>query len=119
MGKKVSKAGKGTFARYRSTNAYATNKRRKLERHLKAFPTDKTAEKCLKVGLEHGFKYKRETPKTKQWTKTDKRAVQMWTELGHTGTEYKDFLKKIKGKITAIIAPKVGKSKEATINVMA
>lgn len=112
MGKKVSKAGKGTYARYRSSNTYARNKQRKLERHLKSFPEDSVAKKCLESGLKGGFSWKRRTPQTKQWSKPDKYQAQLWTSLGYSGKKYIDFIRALKKKVNTIIAPKSRKPQE-------
>jgi hypothetical protein len=104
MGKKVSKAGKGSYAQYRGSNRYSKNKKLKLERHLKKYPDDECAKKCYEDGLKGGFPFTRNAPKTSQWSHTDKHHVEIWTSLGHSGTKYLDFIKKMKKGVTKTTA---------------
>ena len=109
---KTSKSGKGTYAAYRSGGHYAKNKLKKMERHLKKYPNDKIAEKCLETGLKTGFAYKRKTPNTPTWSHTDKHHAEVWASLGHNGNKYLDYLKKLKvGKVPAAVV----KTKEVNV----
>ena len=56
--KKVSHKGKGSFATYKSLGKYEKNRKRRLERHLKAYPDDACAQAALK-----NITYRRYTPK--------------------------------------------------------
>lgn len=60
MSKKISLKGKGSFAVYKSACKYEKNRKRRLERHLKAYPEDKVAQEALS-----NIKYRRYTPNTK------------------------------------------------------
>jgi hypothetical protein len=60
MAKKISLKGKGSFAVYKSTCRYEKNRKRRLERHLKAYPEDAVAQAAL-----GNIKYRRYTPNTK------------------------------------------------------
>jgi hypothetical protein len=109
MGKKLSKANKGTYATYRNLNVYSKNKKHKLERHLKKFPNDVTAKECYDSGIKVGFPYKRKTPNTPQWSHTDKHHAEVWASLGHHGQKYIDFMKKLKRTVTTKTTPAVSK----------
>lgn len=58
--KKISLKGKGGYATYKAKGQYEKNRKRRLERHLKAYPEDATAQAALKA-----ISYRRYTPKTK------------------------------------------------------
>lgn len=60
MAKKISLKGKGSFAVYKSSCKYEKNRKRRLERHLKAYPEDTVAQAALS-----NIKYRRYTPNTK------------------------------------------------------
>lgn len=60
MAKKISLKGKGSFAVYKSTCRYEKNRKRRLERHLKAYPEDTVAQAAL-----GNISYRRYTPNTK------------------------------------------------------
>lgn len=107
---KTSKSGKSTYAIYRNGGHYAKNKRVKLERHLKKYPEDKTAQACLDKGMEIGFSYKRKTTKSPMWSHTDKHHAEVWASVGHKGTEYLDYIKKQKlgKKIPAVVVKSEG-----------
>lgn len=85
---KRSRAGKGSYAAYRSTNRYSLNKKKKLERHLKKFSNDTTAKKCLERGTKSGFSYARKTPKVPRLTHSDRYHMSIWKEFGKTGKDY-------------------------------
>lgn len=91
--KKTSHKGKGSYAVYRSKNKYAINKERKLIKHLKKCPNDNTAKKCLEIGRSEGFSWKRNIPKTREWSSTDKHFAKVWKDFGHSGKEYQELMK--------------------------
>lgn len=92
MGKKVSWAGKKQFAMYKNENRFAKNKRRKLEKHVKLYPDDLKAKKVLEEGIKEGFSYKRKTPKSSVWSKSDKHIVQLMHSVdGTTGKQFLDL----------------------------
>jgi ribosomal protein S15P/S13E len=66
--------------------AYIRNRERKLLRHLKEFPNDKTAMTALDSGSYKS--YRRKTPKSQMWSKTDIAAVQLYIAAGRTGKDY-------------------------------
>lgn len=59
MAKKISLKGKGCYQVYKATGRYEKNRKRRLERHLKAYPEDAVAKAALKT-----IEYRRYTPKT-------------------------------------------------------
>ena len=62
-GKTSSKSDQNYWARYQSSKIWETNRKRKLNRHLKTHSSDKCAEKAL-----DNIKYRRKTPKAPFWT---------------------------------------------------
>lgn len=89
MGKQVSHSGKKQFGAYQTQNRYASNKRRKLEKHLKLYPGDKGAQKVLETGIKEGFSYKRKSPNSPVWGKSDKKLLQLMHSIdGITGKEF-------------------------------
>lgn len=62
-GKTSSKSDQNYWSRYKSNKVWETNRKRKLNRHLKKHPGDSIAEKALA-----NIKYRRKTPKDPQWT---------------------------------------------------
>ena len=66
---------------------YIRNRERKLLKHLKEFPNDKVAMTAFDSGSYRS--YRRKTPKTQAWSKSDIAAVQLYIAAGRTG---KDFL---------------------------
>ena len=62
-GKTSSKSDQNYWSRYKSNKVWETNRKRKLNRHLKKHPGDQVAEKALA-----NIKYRRKTPKDPQWT---------------------------------------------------
>lgn len=62
-GKTSSKSDQNYWSRYKSNKVWETNRKRKLNRHLKKHPGDQVAEKALT-----NIKYRRKTPKDPQWT---------------------------------------------------
>lgn len=50
---------------YKTLKRWETNRLKKLERHMKRFPEDKTAERATLNVV-----YRRKTPKTQQWSHT-------------------------------------------------
>ena len=67
-------------AAYKTQSRYSTNKRRKLQRHLKENPNDK----CAAKAIEHIALYKRKAPKTVAWLKSDKRVTNLFRAGGDT-----------------------------------
>lgn len=64
-GKKTSKMQQGHYSNYKAKQQWRTNREAKLEKHLKAHPTD---EKALLASKN--VSYRRKTPKTKVWSST-------------------------------------------------
>lgn len=65
MGKKASHKGKGQLLKYKSLGRFYTNKKRKLERHVKEHPEDHTALKSLKESSKHHWVRKK--PDNRIW----------------------------------------------------
>lgn len=62
-GKTSSKSDQNYWSRYKSNKVWEVNRRKKLQRHLKTHPQDKTALKAV-----DNIKYRRKTPKEPFWT---------------------------------------------------
>lgn len=78
-----SKGKAAQYASYKANSRYSANKRKKLQRHLKKYPTDLVAAKALEsIAL-----YRRKAPKTAAWLKSDK-AI---TALFHSGGDKRDY----------------------------
>lgn len=77
-----SKHSKDLNARYKASNKFAANKKKKLERHLKKYPNDAQAAKVLKAGK---FDWKRCTPKAKVWTQELKQFAAQLRQAGLSG----------------------------------
>jgi len=117
MSKKViSFKGKKWFAAYRNMSIFAKNKKRKLENHLKLFPNDAVTKKCLENGLKFGFDWKRKTPRTPMWSHTDKHHAGVWASLGHHGSKYIEYMKKLRTN-TVNTVNKVSKIKEPNVQL--
>jgi len=62
-GKTSSKSDQNYWSRYKSNKIWETNRKRKLNKHLKKHTNDQVAQKAL-----GNIKYRRATPKDPQWT---------------------------------------------------
>jgi hypothetical protein len=62
-GKTSSKSDQNYWSRYKSNKVWETNRKRKLNKHIKGHPGDQVAQKAL-----GNIKYRRATPKDPQWT---------------------------------------------------
>jgi hypothetical protein len=62
-GKTSSKSDQNYWSRYKSNKVWETNRKRKLNKHLKNHANDQVAQKALS-----NIKYRRATPKDPQWT---------------------------------------------------
>lgn len=71
-GKVSSKSEKDRYTRYKTSGLFAKNKARKIARHAKKHPNDAVALKALARG---NFSYSRKTPKSSQWSKSEKTLV--------------------------------------------
>lgn len=91
--KKLSQKGKGTYAVYKAKDQYTKNRKRRLERHLKAYPGDEAAQAALK-----NIEYRRYTPKTRGGWVIARRDTHM---VGLTFAEAKAmaFIKKNERKV--------------------
>ena len=69
-------SGKAYYAAYKSQNRYTTNKRKKLERTLKAHPNNLQVVAALK-----NISYKRKTPGTAMWSSTKRKVAQVFKEF--------------------------------------
>lgn len=76
MAKTRGPSAKAYYAAYKSQNKYAANKRKKLERTLKAQPNNEQVVNALK-----NIKYKRKTPGTSVWSHTKKSIAAMFKEV--------------------------------------
>lgn len=97
MGKQISHAGKKQFGAYKAQNRFASNKRRKLEKHMKLFPNDKKTEAVLTDGIKNGFSYKRKSPISPIWGKGDKKLLALIHSID--GTSGKEFLTNKKDRL--------------------
>jgi hypothetical protein len=100
--KKISKKGKGSYAKYRVTNTFSKNKKCKLLRHLKLFDKDEVAKRCLETGLKQGFEWKRKIPRTPIWNHVDKKHAELWKSLGHSGKDFLEHSKRSKKLVTPL-----------------
>lgn len=66
MAKSASKSRQNYAALYKSSNRCQSNRKRKLLKQLKLQPNNEQ----VKLALEN-IKYRRKTPKTQEWTKTE------------------------------------------------
>lgn len=71
------------YKQYQNSGKWEINKRRKLTRHLKAFPNDLCAANALKIG----FTYSRKSPKASVWSHSDKAAATLFREFGQSGIQ--------------------------------
>lgn len=76
MAKTRGPSAKAYYAAYKSQNKYATNKRKKLERTLKAQPNNEQVVIALK-----NIKYKRKTPGSPTWSHTKKATAAMFKQV--------------------------------------
>jgi hypothetical protein len=75
MAGKSSKSQEGYYAKYKANKTWETNRKRKLERTLKAQPNNEQIKAALK-----GMVYRRKTPGDNTWTATQKRVAQLMRE---------------------------------------
>ena len=66
----------GHFARYKANKTWEKNRIRKLEKTLKAQPTNEQARTALKCIV-----YRRKTPKAKEWSHSWKRVAQLYKQF--------------------------------------
>lgn len=66
MAQKTSKGQEGYYSRYKANKTWEVNRKRKLERTLKAQPDNIQVKTALKGGLV----YRRKTPTTRVWSAT-------------------------------------------------
>lgn len=72
-GKRTGKGHETRYARYKSSNQYAANRKKRLERALKKNPENKQIEVALK-----DIVYRRSTPNDKHWPATKKKVAQLF-----------------------------------------
>lgn len=73
---------KNQRAAYKSQMRYVTNKKKKLERHLKKFPDDAQAQEALKNVSESSI---RKTPNSYVWKSQQMKYAQQLASLGYNG----------------------------------
>ena len=73
MANKTSKSNEGYFAKYKTSNKEASNRKRKLERQLKLQPSNEKQILAAIVNIHH----RRHTPKAPFWSHTSKHIAQM------------------------------------------
>lgn len=71
MAIKTSKSQEGYYSRYKSNKTWEVNRKRRLERALKAQPNNEQIKQALK-----GMVYRRKTPKTQVWSSS-------WIKTAH------------------------------------
>ena len=92
MSKQKSWAGKKQFGVYKTENRFASNKLRKLKRHMKNYPADKKADAVLQAGIKNGFSYTRKEPMAPIWSKSDKKMLELMHSIdGTTGKKFLDL----------------------------
>ena len=79
--KSKSQSRKNQYARYKSDNRYAKNKRAKLERHLKKFPDDEQA----KAAIAKIDGPKRKTPNSEMWSSQKREVARLFKKAGING----------------------------------
>jgi len=78
--------------KYKESRRYATNKVKKIERHLRKQPNDKVAEQALKAAKTATPSRGNITSCTQKWTRELKAYAHTLRKLGHNGN---DALEKI------------------------
>lgn len=73
---KTAKSQESYYARYKSNKVWETNRKRKLERTLKAQPNNEQVKTALK-----SIVYRRQTPKTQMWSATWIRTAKLFKEF--------------------------------------
>lgn len=76
MAKKRGPSSKAYYASYKSQNRYATNKRKKLERTLKAQPNNEQVKEALK-----NISYRRSAPNTSMWSSGKRKTAKLFKEF--------------------------------------
>lgn len=84
MAKAAGNSKTGQAAEYKNSKRWESNRRKKLERALKAHPNNKQIEEALK-----NIVYRRKTPKTPQWSKTKIRIAGLFKRF--TGVVHMDM----------------------------
>jgi hypothetical protein len=85
MGKlKASTSDKEQYGAYKATDRWATNKRRKLERHLRKLPNDEVAKKAL-AQIATNPNPNRKTPQSSVWTPRFINVAKMFASVGING----------------------------------
>lgn len=77
-----SQSRKNQYAQYKQRNSYSSNKKMKLERHLKKYPNDEKAAEALK---NISSDPKRKTPRSKMWSAQSRQVAQMFASVGING----------------------------------
>ena len=75
-GKTSSKSDQNYWSRYQSNKVWETNRKRKLNRHLKTHTNDSCARQALS-----SIKYRRKTPKTPVWTSGNIRVAKLFKQF--------------------------------------
>lgn len=73
VAKTSSKSKQNQYASYKSSNRMQTNRKRKLLKLLKQQPNNEQIKQALL-----NIKYRRKTPKTKEWSKTDIKTAKLF-----------------------------------------
>jgi hypothetical protein len=82
-GKTSSKSDTNYYSRYQSNKVWETNRKRKLNRHIKTHPGDECAKRALGA-----IKYRRKTPKDPQWTPGKIKVAMLFKEFaGHVNKD--------------------------------
>lgn len=76
MAKKTSKTQQNSYAQYKTSARWKTNRERKLLKQLKNHPNNLQIEAAIK-----NISYRRKTPKSKQWTSSKKATAQLIKEF--------------------------------------
>lgn len=76
MAIKTSKSQEGYYSRYKANKTWETNRKRRLERALKAQPNNLQIAAALK-----GMVYRRKTPKTRTWSSSWIRTARLIKEF--------------------------------------
>jgi hypothetical protein len=109
LAKSPSKSQQNYSALYKSSNRWQSNRKRKLLKQLKLQPDNEQ----IKLALEN-IKYRRKTPKTQEWSKTDIQIAKLFKEIcGYVDTNI--FSSNPKVQASALAAHKSKKqTKEIT-----
>lgn len=81
--KNRSDSDKNHYKAYQANGTFSTNKKAKLNRHLKNNPNDDTAKEALK----NVPSYRRKTPKQKVWTAETRYLAQLFKKAGNKGSD--------------------------------